>query len=61
MKKSRAFRLGTRIIIFSFLIIFFLMPVGELYAFEPDYPDFIWTFNSKPRKIPGGTQKAVYL
>jgi len=61
MKKSSTFRLGTRIIVLAFLIIFLLMPVGELSAFEPDYPDFIWTFNSKPSKIPGGTQKAVYL
>ncbi len=61
MKKSSTFRLGIRIIILAFLIIFLLMPVGELSAFEPDYPDFVWTFNSKPRKIPGGTQKAVYL
>ncbi|MFC2159647.1 putative glycoside hydrolase [Actinomycetota bacterium] len=30
-------------------------------GFTPDYPDFIWTFNSKQRKITGGTQKAVYL
>ena len=37
------------------------MPIGELLGFAPDYPDFIWTFNSKPRKITGGTQKAVYL
>ena len=61
MKKSSTFHLGARIILLAFLIIFLLVPIGELSAFEPDYPDFIWTFNSKPRKIPGGTQKAVYL
>jgi hypothetical protein len=53
--------LGARIFIFAFLIIFLLMPIGELSGFAPDYPDFVWTFNSKPRKIAGGTQKAVYL
>jgi hypothetical protein len=60
-KKSKTFRLAARIIVFAVLIIFLLIPAGELFAFTPDYPDFIWTFNCGARKIRGGTQKAVYL
>jgi hypothetical protein len=60
-KKNRIFRMGTRIITTTLFIIFLLIPAGELSGFTPDYPDFIWTFNSKSGKITGGTQKAVYL
>ena len=52
--------LAARIIVFAFLILL-LIPAGELSAFTPDYPDFIWTYNCGARKIRGGTQKAVYL
>ncbi len=60
-KQGGTFRLGAWIIILAFLIVLLLMPAGELFGFEPDYPDFVWTFNSKPVKITRGTQKAVYL
>ena len=51
------------IILFIFLIIIsvILIPLTEIFAFDPDYPDFIWTYNSRDRKISAGTQKAVYL
>ncbi|MBA7566378.1 hypothetical protein ES708_08069 [subsurface metagenome] len=60
-KQSGPALLAARIIVFAFLIILLLMPAGELFAFTPDYPDFIWAFNCGARKIRGGTQKAVYL
>ena len=47
-----------------FIVIFILMtliPFSDLFAFDPDYPDFIWTYNMKEGKISSGTQKAVYL
>lgn len=59
-KQNGPVPLAARIIVFAFLIIL-LIPAGGLSAFTPDYPDFIWTYNSGARKITGGTQKAVYL
>ncbi|MCJ7665260.1 MAG: putative glycoside hydrolase [Actinobacteria bacterium] len=51
-----------RITVLAFLIIILiLIPSGELFGFDPDYPDFMWTYNNEVRKITGGTQKAVYL
>ncbi len=60
-KQSRPVLLAARITVLAVLIILLLIPAGELSAFTPDYPDFIWTFNCGARKIRGGTQKAVYL
>jgi len=37
------------------------IPLSGLSAFDPDYPDFVWTYNMEESKISAGTQKAVYL
>ncbi|HAJ95994.1 MAG TPA: hypothetical protein DCP02_07155, partial [Actinobacteria bacterium] len=54
-------RYTIRFFIFLIIISVALIPLAEIFAFEPDYPDFIWTYNSRVRKISAGTQKAVYL
>ena len=51
----------TRIFIILVFIVITLIPLSSLFAFDPDYPDFIWTYNMKEGKISSGTQKAVYL
>jgi hypothetical protein len=38
-----------------------LVPFSSLFAFDPDYPDFIWTYNMDEGKIISGRQKALYL
>ena len=61
-KKNSPLYLAARITVLAvFIVILLFIPVSELSGFDPDYPDFIWTYNSKARKITGGTQKAVYL
>jgi hypothetical protein len=48
------------LILLTFIIVS-IIPLSEIFAFDPDYPDFIWTYDNVTRKITGGTQKAVYL
>jgi len=54
-------RYTIRLFIFLIIISVIFIPLTEIFAFDPDYPDFIWTYNSRDRKISAGTQKAVYL
>jgi hypothetical protein len=54
-------RYAIRFFIFFIIISAALIPHAEIFAFDPDYPDFIWTYNSRARKISAGTQKAIYL
>lgn len=58
--KKAVFYAGRLLVVLVFIFIIFI-PLSGLFAFDPDYPDFVWTYNMGERKISAGTQKAVYL
>jgi hypothetical protein len=61
-KKVRKMSRSTAVsLAFLVFMIITLVPFSSLSAFDPDYPDFIWTYNMEEGKIITGTQKAVYL
>jgi hypothetical protein len=51
----------TTLLITLIIILVILIPFSNLFAFDPDYPDFIWTYNMDEGKIVSGSQKALYL
>ena len=60
-KRGPVFNHLIRIFSVVMFVLMTLIPFSGLFAFDPDYPDFIWTYNMKERKISSGTQKAIYL
>jgi len=64
MNKNRAtknLKIFKGLLVLLTFIIVSIIPMSEIFAFDPDYPDFIWTYNNRTRKITAGAQKAVYL
>ena len=61
-KKYRKITRSTAVFLITLAIILVtLLPFSSLFAFDPDYPDFIWTYNMDEGKIISGTQKGLYL
>lgn len=63
-RSSRKKRTGQLLIAMLWVLVIILataIPLSGLSAFDPDYPDFVWTYNMEESKISAGTQKAVYL
>jgi hypothetical protein len=58
---KKALSVTVKLLIILVFVFMTLLPSSGLFAFDPDYPDFVWTYNMGDRKILAGTQKAVYL
>jgi len=61
VKRVKRYSGSPAILFVLVIIIITLIPLTGLFAFSPDYPDFVRTYDMDSTKISSGTQKAVYL